>query len=130
MRADDDHRASSPIEALGKIGPGALVHDGSHTVVLTSCVTEPPLAWPEGVRWGYGVTLTPDVDLDCFVHDLGGALTIHWDYRRASIAEAPLASMFSHYTQRLTQLAAGSLAAGAVTGTSRLNGVESKECHT
>ncbi|MEK9281146.1 AMP-binding protein [Bradyrhizobium sp. ISRA442] len=115
IAADLQHRGSFPMEAMSRLGQGALAQDRSqHCVVYTGALSEPPLRWPQNIKLGYGTALTPGVDLDCFVHNLDGRLTVHWDYRRAAIAEAAIAAMFDAYVTLLERLATDDLAWGAI----------------
>ncbi|MDX0870289.1 AMP-binding protein [Sinorhizobium medicae] len=105
IATDLEHRRSFPMEAMSKLGQGAGTGDRSHQcVVYTGAIAEPAHAWPEAVKFGFGAALTPGVDLDCFVHNLGGRLTVHWDYRPEAISDAAIASMFDAYVKLLDQL--------------------------
>jgi non-ribosomal peptide synthetase component F len=129
LAADLAHRSSSPIEARHRLDRRTSDDTGEHRVVFTACTSDGPIAWPDGVTWGYGVSSTPGVDLDCYVHNLGGRLSIHWDYRRATVADDAAADMFAAYRHLLERLALDDEAWGA----SRLleaGGVEKTPLHT
>ncbi|MFY9823121.1 MAG: hypothetical protein WAM82_17190, partial [Thermoanaerobaculia bacterium] len=105
LAADLEHRRASPIEALRRAGKGRPGHDDAHRVVLTLCLSDPPLDWPAGAVWGDGVALTPGVDVDCYVHNLGGRLNVHWDYRPSALDDGVAMDMFTRYLQLLEHLA-------------------------
>jgi non-ribosomal peptide synthetase component F len=105
IASDLAHGRASPIEALQQPRRTTVGEDDGHTVVFTDCLSDEPVQMPHGVVWGYGVSSTPGVDLDCYVYNVDGRLGIHWDYRRASIDSDAAAQMFAEYAHLVRRLA-------------------------
>lgn len=53
----------------------------------------------------YTISQTPQVLLDNHVHDRGGALHVHWDYRSGRLPEALVGRMFAAYRDLICRLA-------------------------
>lgn len=82
-------------------GPAAVKSVHSARIAYTGCLTAPPLSWPSKARWGYGVALTPGIDLDCYAHNVGGRLTVYWDVRPALGPRAAIEAARIHFADLL-----------------------------
>jgi amino acid adenylation domain-containing protein len=107
LRDDLAHSGFGPIEALAHVAG----QDGGVSpsrIVMTSCLTQEPLGWPLGgpqkFACGYGLSLTPHVDLDCCLNNIDGRLGIHWDYRTAAFADSLIGGLFDDYCRLVEQL--------------------------
>jgi amino acid adenylation domain-containing protein len=104
LRGDLAHPGFGPIEAMAHVTVRSGDRVAPSRVVMTSCLTHEPLPWPEEFARGYGLSLTPHVDLDCCLNNVGGALGIHWDYRSGAFAETLIRGLFEDYCGLVEQL--------------------------
>jgi amino acid adenylation domain-containing protein len=97
IRRDARHRRAGPIEALSHLNRTALGRFAAPRIVMTGCLTDTPLRWPSGIEWGFGVSLTPGVDIDCCANNIDGLLNIHWDHRLGVFPNDLVARIFRDY---------------------------------
>ncbi|MFR9728074.1 amino acid adenylation domain-containing protein [Saccharopolyspora sp. MS10] len=90
--ADLEHRSVAGVEVTTRTGgprdPRTGLPAPAHPVVFTSALGltgegAAPTEWIGAEV--FGVSQTPQVLLDHIVHDAGGALTVHWDLREATL---------------------------------------------
>lgn len=104
--ADLDHRLYSGIEVMREITRRRGRDAASMPVVFTSGIGLGPRKLPEsGRRFGYGVTQTPQVLLDCQVMEDEGGLAVNWDIRQGTFPDRLIEDMFASFTALLTDLA-------------------------
>ncbi len=74
-------------------------------VVFTQLPLQPAVDLPENFELGYGISQTPQVNLDCIGIEVGGHLRFHWDTVQGVYSQQVVQSMFSLYSRLLEKLA-------------------------
>ncbi|WP_437951822.1 amino acid adenylation domain-containing protein [Sorangium sp. So ce296] len=106
MFADLDHRLFTGVEALREITRRRGREAALMPVVFTSAIgLGPRRRASSGRRFGYGVTQTPQVYLDCQVMDDAEGLEVNWDVRQGTFPEGLIEDMFAALQRLLLDLA-------------------------
>ncbi|WP_394843136.1 amino acid adenylation domain-containing protein [Pendulispora brunnea] len=99
---DMDHRLFSGVEVLREVARQRGREAALSPVVFTSAIG---LARKRAARFGYGITQTPQVTLDCQVQDDAHGLQIHWDVRQGVYPDGLVEDMLEAMHALLLRLA-------------------------
>ncbi|WP_394832585.1 amino acid adenylation domain-containing protein [Pendulispora rubella] len=99
---DMDHRLFSGVEVLREVARQRGREAAISPVVFTSAIG---LARKRAARFGYGITQTPQVTLDCQVQDDANGLQIHWDVRQGVYPDGLVEDMLEAMHGLLLRLA-------------------------
>jgi hypothetical protein len=103
LHSDEVRGGWGPLEAslyLISVGRQSF----SPRIVLTSCLSEPPLKMPAGITFGYGLSLTPGIDLDCCVNNVDDRLNFHWDYKTTVFRQHLIEDLCREYCDLLSSV--------------------------
>ena len=99
---DMDHRLFSGVEVLREVARQRGRDAAISPVVFTSAIG---LTRKRATRFGYGITQTPQVTLDCQVQDDANGLQIHWDVRQGVYPDGLVEDMIEAMHALLLRLA-------------------------
>lgn len=102
---DMDHRLYSGIEVIREIARRRSPDEALMPVVFTSAIgIDGGATTKSGARFGYGITQTPQVWIDCQALERDGALLINWDVRDGVFPDGLVDDMFAAFKDLLGRL--------------------------
>ncbi|WP_225726908.1 MULTISPECIES: non-ribosomal peptide synthetase [unclassified Nocardia] len=102
---DMDHRLFSGVEVIREIARRRSQADALMPVVFTSSIGIEGGGDAESAgRFGYGITQTPQVWIDCQALERNGELLLNWDYRTEVFPDGLIYDMFGAFEQLLEGL--------------------------
>ncbi len=105
LERDRAHYPVSGLRALRRKVRDASGRALAFPVVFSRLLDHGDVALPSGVRWGQGVSRTPQVCLDNVSVERDGRLHVHWDAVDEAFGPGVVARLLDRYVARLAELA-------------------------
>ncbi|WP_459480612.1 amino acid adenylation domain-containing protein [Clostridium saccharoperbutylacetonicum] len=95
----DENFYNSKASVMNHLRKKMIKEDSTFSVVYTNYIKDINLS--EDIELGEGLTLTPNVRLDCMSSENGDELIVNWDYNTSAFEENIVKQMFNDYTNLL-----------------------------